>query len=83
MGAEDPSTWKPEKRLEHYKERAEWCYGQMYDCARHNLKDFKDDALYNLARASEAAQELGRHSELKEIEKKGEHISAVYRQLGG
>ncbi len=81
MNAENLSEWSAEKRLEHYKAKAEACYRQMYDCKPYELKDFKDDAISNFYDAVAAVKELGLTAEVEILEKKIEQIMAVYRQL--
>jgi hypothetical protein len=71
----------PEQRLQHFKARAEDCYARMYECAAHDLKDLKDDACLFLHEAIEAANELGLPTEKEALEKRVEHVRAVFEQL--
>ena len=77
----DISEMGPEERLEGYRAKAESCYAQMYECRPHDLKDLKDDAALYYSLALSAAQELGRTAAIEDLEKKMEHLAAVYRQL--
>jgi hypothetical protein len=71
----------PEQRLEHLKARAEECYARMYECAPYELKDLKDDACSLLHQAMQTAEELGHLAEKQALEKRVEHIRAVFEQL--
>ena len=69
------------EELEKLVKQAEHCHTQMYDCAPHNLKDFKDDALLYFSRAKSLALQLGKKESVEHIEREYEKIQLSYRQL--
>ncbi|HEV2956716.1 MAG TPA: hypothetical protein VGX95_11410 [Xanthobacteraceae bacterium] len=62
--------------LAEWERRAEEAYAQMYEARR--AKEPYEDACFAFARAIEAAQRLGRNEEVARLNRRIEHIRAVY-----
>ena len=62
--------------LGEWERRAEEAYAQMYEARR--AKEPYEDACFAFARAIEAAQRLGLTEEVARLQRKVEHIRAVY-----
>jgi hypothetical protein len=66
------------KEIARFEALAEEAYSTMYDTREHNAKDCFDDALYNLGRALDIAQMRGLKDDADRLNKRIEHIRAVY-----
>lgn len=66
------------KEIARFEALAEEAYSMMYDTREHNVKDCFDDALYNLGRALDIAQMRGLKGDADRLNKRIEHIRAVY-----
>ncbi|HEX5259759.1 MAG TPA: hypothetical protein VFW35_13390 [Sphingomicrobium sp.] len=67
-----------------YEHKAETAYTAMYDTEPWNEKDFKDDALFYLARAIEVAEALGLAGDEARLRARVDNIMGVYNsQLRG
>jgi hypothetical protein len=62
--------------FEEWERRAEEAYAEMYEARR--AKEPYEDACFAFARAIEAAQRLGLNEEAARLERRVEHIRAVY-----
>ena len=62
--------------LEEWERRAEAAYSEMYEARR--AKEPYEDACFAFARAIEAAQRLGLKEEVARLNRRVEHIRAVY-----
>jgi hypothetical protein len=62
--------------LDEWERRAEAAYAEMYEARR--AKEPYEDACFAFARAIEAAQRLGLHDEVARLNRRVEHIRAVY-----
>ena len=61
-----------------YEQNAETAYTAMYDAEPWNEKDFKDDALFHLARAIEVAEALGLTDDEARLRARVDNIMGVY-----
>jgi hypothetical protein len=61
-----------------YERRAEAAYAAMYDAPDHDQKDLKDDALFYLARAIEAAETLNLAEDAARLKARVDNIMGVY-----
>jgi len=61
-----------------YEQKAESAYREMYDAQPWNEKDLKDDALFFLARAIEAAEALGLNEDAARLKVRVGNIMGVY-----
>lgn len=64
--------------IRDYEARAEAAYSAMYDARSYDVKDFKDDALFYLARAIELAEALEMAQDATRLRARSENISGVY-----
>jgi hypothetical protein len=73
-----PGKSEPSDRaqLEEWERRAEEAYSEMYEARR--AKEPYEDACFAFARAIEAAQRLALDDEVARLNKRVEHIRAVY-----
>jgi hypothetical protein len=62
--------------LDEWERRAEEAYSHMYQARR--AKERYEDACFAFARAIEAAQRLGLDHEIVRLNRRVEHIRAVY-----
>jgi hypothetical protein len=62
--------------LEEWERRAEAAYSEMYEARR--AKEPYEDACFAFARAIEAAQRLGLKEEVARLNRRVEHVRAVY-----
>jgi hypothetical protein len=62
--------------LDEWERRAEAAYSEMYEAQR--AKEPYEDACFAFARAVEAAQRLGLKEEVARLNRRVEHIRAVY-----
>ena len=62
--------------LDEWKRRAEEAYAEMYEARR--AKEPYEDACFAFARAIEAAERLGLAAEVERLNRRAEHIRAVY-----
>jgi hypothetical protein len=62
--------------LDEWERRAEEAYAEMYEARR--AKEPYEDACFAFARAIEAAQRLGLDEEVARLNRRVEHIRAVY-----
>ena len=62
--------------LEEWERRAEAAYSEMYEARR--AKEPHEDACFAFARAIEAAQRLGLKEEVARLNRRVEHVRAVY-----
>lgn len=62
--------------LDEWERRAEEAYSEMYEARR--AKEPYEDACFAFARAVEAAQRLGLDDEVVRLNRRVEHIRAVY-----
>jgi hypothetical protein len=62
--------------LEEWERRAEAAYSEMYEARR--AKEPYEDACFAFARAIEAAQRLGLKDEVARLNRRVEHVRAVY-----
>jgi hypothetical protein len=62
--------------LDEWERRAEAAYSEMYEARR--AKEPYEDACFAFARAIEAAQRLGLKEEVVRLNRRVEHIRAVY-----
>jgi hypothetical protein len=62
--------------LEQWERRAEEAYTEMYEARR--AKEPYEDACFAFARAIEAARRLGLEEEVARLNRRVEHIRAVY-----
>jgi hypothetical protein len=71
-------TTEPRDRveLEEWERRAEAAYSEMYEARR--AKEPYEDACFAFARAIETAQRLGLEEEVARLNRRVEHIRAVY-----
>jgi hypothetical protein len=69
----DPSD---RAQLDEWERRAEEAYAEMYEARR--AKEPYEDACFAFARAIEAAQRLGLDDEVARLNRRVEHIRAVY-----
>ena len=72
-----PPPPTPELMAE-YEQKAEAAYTTMYDARSHEEKDFKDDALFYLARAIEVAEALGLEEDSARLKARVDNIMGVY-----
>jgi len=63
-------------QLDAWERRAEAAYSEMYEARR--AKEPYEDACFAFARAIEAAQRLGLDEEVSRLNRRVEHIRAVY-----
>jgi hypothetical protein len=77
MMSDKPVTPSRELMVE-FERRADAAYAAMYDAPSHNEKDFKDDALFYLARAIEIARAIGLSEEVERLQKRSDGIMGVY-----
>lgn len=61
-----------------WEARAEAAYAAMYDARDHDAKDLKDDALFALARALEAAEALGLDEDAARLKARQANIMGVW-----
>jgi hypothetical protein len=71
-------TGEPSGRaeLDEWERRAEAAYSEMYEARR--AKEPYEDACFAFARAIEAAQRLGLAGDVARLNRRVEHIRAVY-----
>jgi hypothetical protein len=62
--------------LEEWERRAEAAYSEMYEARR--AKEPYEDACFAFARAIEAAQRLGLKEEVARLNRRVQHVRAVY-----
>ena len=62
--------------LAEWERRAEAAYSEMYEARR--AKEPYEDACFAFARAIEAAQRLGLKEEVARLNRRVEHVRAVY-----
>ena len=64
--------------IRDYEARGEAAYTAMYDARDHDVKDFKDDALFYLARATELAQAMELAADAARLRARSDNIMGVY-----
>ena len=71
-------TAEPSDRaeLDEWERRAEDAYSEMYEARR--AKEPYEDACFAIARAIEAARRLGLEQEVARLNRRAEHVRAVY-----
>ena len=62
--------------LDEWERRAEAAYSEMYEARR--AKEPYEDACFAFARAIEAAQRLGLKEEVARLNRRVQHVRAVY-----
>jgi chromosome segregation ATPase len=62
--------------LDDWERRAEQAYAEMYEARR--AKEPYEDACFAFARAIEEAQRLGLNDQVGRLERRLEHVRAVY-----
>jgi chromosome segregation ATPase len=62
--------------LEEWERRAEAAYSEMYEARR--AKEPYEDACFAFARAIEAAQRLGLKEEVARLNRRVQHVRAIY-----
>ena len=76
MAQPDKSESSDRAPLDEWERRAEAAYAEMYEARR--AKEPYEDACFAFARAIEAAQRLGLEDEVARLNRRAEHIRAVY-----
>lgn len=64
--------------IRDFEARGEAAYTAMYDARDHDVKDFKDDALFYLARAFELAQAMELAADAARLRARSDNIMGVY-----
>jgi hypothetical protein len=76
MTQPDKSESSDRAQFDEWERRGEEAYSEMYEARR--AKEPYEDACFAFARAIEAAQRLGLDDEVARLNKRVEHIRAVY-----